>query len=195
MVTPFWVSWVSALASLAMPKSMILAVPSSSRRTLSGLMSRWITPLAMGVSETVRYLQQHLELVGGGERCSLLDQPFRAPARQILLHQIGDLALETEGEDPHDMPVLELAGDLGLAEEPLAQTLVGQCADLDRDFALEEGVTPAVDNAEATITDLLGDLVLADLLEVGHSRRIITSVPRPAVPRPAREGRGGGRRR
>ena len=67
-----------------------------------------------------------------------------------------------------------LPGELGLAEEALLDLLLVALAGLDRDVPLDERIPALVDGAEAADTDLLDDLVLADLRQ--HERKKI--VPR-----------------
>jgi len=50
----------------------------------------------------------------------------------------------------------EVADELGLVKETLAYLLVGRGAELDRDRALDVGVTALVDDAKATDRSLLG---------------------------------------
>ncbi len=90
----------------------------------------------------------------------------RSSPGQVLLDEVGHAVLNPVVEDGDDVPVLEVAGDLGLAEEALADLLVFRGAGLDRDPAFDEGVAPFEDDAEATLADLPYDLVLADLLHL-----------------------------
>ena len=50
----------------AMPKSATFTEPSASRKMFAGLMSRWMTPLAMRVAERVEDLRHDAHDVGSG---------------------------------------------------------------------------------------------------------------------------------
>src|SRR5262249_28207503 len=81
------------------------------------------------------------------------------------LDDVGNPVLDAEVVDRGDVLVVEVAGELRLAEEPMLDLLVVDLAGLDRDGALDEGVPAAVDGAEAAHPDLLRDLVFPDLVE------------------------------
>ena len=120
--------------------------------------------------EPARDLHQPEDLLRQRDVVAALDLAIEVLARQVLLDEVRDVRLEAELEDGDDVAVLQVAGDLGLAPEPLARLGVLHRAGLDRDVALDEGVEPLVDDAEATDPDLLDDLVLAELLHGGPRR-------------------------
>src|SRR5687767_6685446 len=115
------------------------------------------------VSEAVRDGEEDFDLAPDRERLGALDLLVEVLAAQELLHDVGDPVLDAEVVDRRDVPVVEVSGELRLAEEPALDLFVVQLAGFDGDRTFDVRVPPAVDGAEATGTDLPGDLVFADL--------------------------------
>src|SRR5687767_1077058 len=126
------------------------------------------------VSEAVRDGEEDFDLAPDRERLGALDLLVEVLAAQELLHDVGDPVLDAEVVDRRDVPVVEVPGELRLAEEPALDLLVVQLAGFDGDRPLDVRVAPAVDRAEATGTDLPGDLVFADLFrQLGFLRHCL----------------------
>jgi hypothetical protein len=147
---------------------MILTGISSSARC--GLDIAMDDTLAVGVGETLGHLLQDLELARRRERLAPVHAVVEVLAGQVFLHQIRHRVLEAEVEDGDDVAVLEIAGDLGLAVEPLADVLRVGGAGLDRYATLQVGVAALVNAGETAGADLAQDLVLADLV---HAQRTL----------------------
>ena len=64
--------------------------------------------------------------------------------------------------------MVEVAGDLGFAQELLAKLGVVRRADLDRDQSLEERITTAIQGRESAVGDPLENVVLPDPLKIGR---------------------------
>src|SRR5262249_44928362 len=119
----------------------------------------------MSVPEAFRDRDEDLDLASEGHRFAALDLPVEVFAGQKLLDDVGNAVLDAEVVDGRDVAMMEVAGELGLAEKPVLDLVVVDLAGLDRDRPLDEGVAAAVDGAEAAHTDLLGDLVFSDFFE------------------------------
>ncbi len=103
-----------------------------------------------------------------GTRCAI--SVGEVLALEVLLDQVGPDRIEAEVEGADDRGMVEVAGDLGFAQELLAQLGVLGRADLDRDQPLEERITTAVEGRESAVRDALEDVVLADPLEIGDDQ-------------------------
>src|SRR5262249_45955393 len=117
------------------------------------------------VGEPVGDRHQDLDLAGDQDRIAALDLLVEVLAGQELLNDVGDAVLDAEVVDRGDVAVVQVPGELGLAEEAVLDLVVVALAGLDGDRALDERVPAAVDGAEAAHADLFGDLVFADFLE------------------------------
>ena len=122
------------------------------------------------VGEAVGDRHQDLDLAGDRDRIAALDLLVEVLSGQELLDDVGDAVLDAEVVDRGDVAVVEVPGELGLAEETVLDLLVVDLTGLDRDGPLDEGIAPAVDGTEAAHADLFGDLVFSDFLE--HPSRL-----------------------
>ena len=118
--------------------------------------------LGVGVLEPARHLDEVEQLLGEGDDVLALDLAVEVLAREVLLDQVGDAVLDAEVVDGDDVAMLQVAGDLRLVEEAVADLLLFRAAGLDGDETADVRVEALEDGAEATFADLLDDLVLAD---------------------------------
>ena len=113
-------------------------------------------------------------------------------AGEELLHDVGRPVLgHAEVVDRRDVRVVQVPGELRLAEEALLDLLLVALAGLDGDEALDERVAALVDGPETADADLLDDLVLADLRQ--HDG--LETLPPFAIIRACREASDDRRRR
>ena len=111
----------------AMPKSATSAWPSLSRM-FSGLMSRWIDPVPVGVVERVGRLARdpdrvlHRELLLPTSRSRRL-----SPSMNGMVNQSRPAGL-ARVEDGEDVRMLQAGGQLDLAQEPLGAERRGRAA-------------------------------------------------------------------
>ena len=113
-------------------------------------------------------------------RAVLLDERLQVDAVEVL-HRVVEHALRRPAEivDRHRVGMVELAGDLHLAFEPLDRSLVHlvDVEHLDRRRPAQHRVLSLVDDAHAAGAELVLKLVLADLL--GFDRRLLRLAPQP----------------
>ncbi len=132
LMTPLWVWWLWP-AALAMPKSTTFTAPWRDTRMLSGLMSRWTRPSGSPVAGSWKSwakarpsqaeAMSRAHKAGGsvqpGGRCAVFEEHAQVGPVDVL-HGEEVLAVGlTEVEDLDDVGVVELGGELGLAEEHL----------------------------------------------------------------------------
>ena len=118
----------------------------------------------MGVGQPLCHGHEDVDLARNRHRVAALDQFVQVLSAQKFLDDVRDAVFDPEVVDGRDVPVVEVAGELRLAEEPALDLLVVQLTGLDGDRALDEGIAPAVNGAEAADTDLIENLVLSDLV-------------------------------
>ncbi len=119
-------------------------------------------PLAVGVLEAARDLEQVEQHAPQGERLPALDLAVQILAGQELLDQIRSLVLDPEVVDGGDVAVVEIAGDLRLAGEAEAHALLRRAAGLDRQVPLDDRIVALEDLPEPPDPDLLDHLILAE---------------------------------
>ena len=116
----------------------------------------------MRVFEAERDSDQDLQPVLQGQVRAPANHPVQVLAGEELLDHVGHVPLESELVHERDVGVLEPARDLRLTEESVADVLASDLARLDGDVTPDERVPGLVDRPEASRSDLLDDLVLAD---------------------------------
>ena len=91
---------------------------------LAGLMSRCTTPRSWANSRPRAISISQSDLLGDRQRVAPPDLVVEILAREELLDEVGSLAVEAELEDGDDVAMLEVAGDLGFAQEAVARLAV-----------------------------------------------------------------------
>src|SRR6185436_2901926 len=120
--------------------------------------------VTMRVLEPAGSLRQDVDALRRRQRLAARDDAVEVLAGEVFLHQVRNAVLDAEVVDGDDVAVLQVDGDLRLAEEAVADLRLLGAAGLDRHPPLEEGVAPLVDDAEPAGADLADDGVLADLI-------------------------------
>jgi len=108
-------------------------------------------------------------------------------ALDALHHDVGAPVLLAGVVDARDVRVREACGDAGLADEALAEALVGREVvgqELDRDRAVELAVVAAVDDGHPAMAEHLVEAVPAD--------RVDANAQSPSSPPPLFVNTGGG---
>ena len=103
----------------------------------------------------------------------LVDRGLQRLAVDVLHRVVVDAVLLADGEDRHDVRMVQLGGRLGFVAEAGDLPLVehrGERQDLERHAAVERNLLGLVDDAHAAAADLADDLVVADLLGGGLAR-------------------------
>ena len=88
----------------------------------------------------------------------------QAAALDELHRVVVHVAVAADGEDRHDVGMVQPRDGLGFAAEPLHRLLVGHGREpqhLERHFALERRLLGLIDNAHAAAADLTDDAELA----------------------------------
>ncbi len=174
MIVPDCVTLLTA--NFAMPKSRIFTVPSSSTRTLLGLMSRCTMPCSWRVAKALAELNRDVELVDQRER------PLRARhedgleilAAQELHHDVGRAVGLAQLVNGDHVSVLQTRNGLGFALEPLARGLIQREIDehhLERHVPLERRIPCLIEHAHAAATHHLEDVVAANLVGISAMSR------------------------
>jgi hypothetical protein len=117
------------------------------------------------IAQSVGDGHQDLDLPGHRHRVAPLDLLVEVLAGQKLLDDVRDPVLDAEVVDRGDVPVVQVSGELGFAEETVLDLLVVDLAGLDRNGPLDERIPSPVDRAESADADLLRNFVFADFLE------------------------------
>ena len=99
---------------------------------------------------------------------SCLEELVEVETGQELLNDVGGIVHDPVVEDKGDVPVDQVADELGFLLESLAHLVVRGGAQLDGHLALDEWVPRLVDDPETADGDLLDHLVLANHLRGRH---------------------------
>ena len=162
-----------------MPKSVTLAVPSSSMRTFWGLTSRWTMPCVVRGAERAGDLDRVGDRLGDRQPAVAADAVLERLALDVLEDDVRAAVVLAGVDHADDVRVVELGDRARLAAEALE--LVGVRGDLavhelDRDLALEHRVEGAVDRRHAAGADLGVEPVAA--VEQGADLRAHRSIVR-----------------
>ena len=162
ITAPVWVRLSSVFTARAMPKSVTFTWPSSVISTFPGLMSRWITPVAVRVVERKRDvccdLRRAVRVKGSGgseyrrERTAV-DELHDDEVRPVVLSPV---------EHRNDVRVREVGGRLRLAPEALDERSVDRQLgeeDLYGHRTVQEAVVSAVNLGHSAAGDQVDQLV------------------------------------
>ena len=167
----------------AMPKSASFAVPSWVTSTFEGLTSRCTMPAACAAASASATCARSAAASSGSRPPDVLGQHGEVGAVDVLHHQPLLVPLADEVEHGHDVGVVELGGQLGLALGPhqVRRGAVGEQSDaLDGHLTTEHLVVGQPDRAHAALADLASQHVAAadrprwscsSEPSSGHSRR------------------------
>ena len=127
----------------------------------SGLMSRWTTPVPVGVVERARHLPRDRERLLEAElvlAVELVAERLAAHERQHVVEEAAGLARVDQGED---VRVVEPRGDLDLGQEPLGAEHRAELGaeHLEGDLAIVLEVGGEVDGGHAAGAELALDPV------------------------------------
>ncbi len=112
--------------------------------------------------QAVRDLSQPADHGGRAKGLLALDLAVQVLPVEVFLHDVRLAVLLAKVVNCDDVGMAQVGGDLGLARKSLAHGRFVQAAGLDSDVALEYGIIPAEDPAEAALADGLEDLILAE---------------------------------
>ncbi len=119
----------------------------------------------VGVAEAVQDAVRKFPEALAGDRPVPLDDLGEGGAVHVLHRDVRRAALGAGVEDRDDVLAAQGGGGAGFAEEGLLRALLFDPGrDLDRDFAMEDGVPGEVDRAHAALAEEALDLVAVDLV-------------------------------
>src|SRR5256712_10149630 len=160
-VTPVMVR-PSAWRTLAIPKSVTTAQPSSSSMML-GLDVTVDDAMTMGVAERVAHLGDNRLHHGDGKRADVANNRIERPSLHVLHDEIQDALAFLDGIDGNDVRVAQRGGGARLALEPLGHSLSheeqGGLEHLDRHLAVKGKVMGQVHRRHPAVPNLGEDLV------------------------------------
>ncbi len=163
-------------ATRAMPKSTTLGSVRPTMKMLAGLMSQWITPLAVRIGQRVGHASHDLRGLHDVGPPAVGQQLAQVAPAQSLHRDVNALFRQASVVHRHDVRVVQAGGGPRFVEEQCIERGAvafgrAEVQGLDRDRARQDRVIGRIDGAQATFTQALLQRIAADVANRQALRR------------------------